>query len=448
MVKEKEGLVKIELNKPSNLNLEELINPEFPFFAPIRKDDGTSSHKMTTGKKILKHLPALYYFIHMLLERQYSDLDFLRLIYDKRFVKMFSRDIEPVKSKNDFRFIWGILRAIHVIEEDSRNEPTKYRKSAMGYYFKLSDKYIDSPIIEHEIEIKKSIKDKLDDKWNLKSKKEFNLSEIKTNRVSAHQYQLLRNINIDYEAAMNHLKNLIESNEINFQQYNTCMIYLNNIKNGRIYITKSDKCNRYYTPITNLPKIVRPFIKDNAGNSLVELDYGSFNAFVVYKILNSIEPQYQNNAEKIAFETELELYRRTLSGGNFYMDFKRIFFTDKNIDREKIKDIVLKYWFNGKLNSRNKYRKVLLQRLPKISEIIDSLKSVKYENFSHITMTMESELINEIVYKKFIDLHPDVIMYTIFDSILVEQKYASQLQTMMLEEGSQYFNLNCFVNHK
>jgi hypothetical protein len=56
--------------------------------------------------------------------------------------------------------------------------------------------------------------------------------------------------------------------------------------------------------------------------------------------------------------------------------------------------------------------------------------------------------VNDIIYKKFIEIHPDAIMYTLFDSFLVEQKYATQLHTMMLEEGSKYFNLNCIVKAK
>lgn len=448
MKKEKEQLVKLKLNKPVNLVLEELIRPEFPFYVFVRKDDGTNSPKMTTGKKILKHIPALYYFIHMLLERQYSDVESLRLYYDSSYVKMFSRDIEPLKSKNYFRFIWGILRSLKVIEEDSTNEPTKYRKTAMAYYFRLESKYVESPIIEHEVLVKKSIDEKLKRKWNINQKQVFDIAKITTNRVSAHQYNALRNINFDYVGADNHLSLLLESNEIDIKKHTSCMIYINNIRNGRIYLTKSEKCDRYYTPVTNLPKIVRPFIKDDEGKSLVELDYGSFNAFVVYKILNTIKPEYKTNAEKIAFESELDLYRRILSGGNFYMDFKEIFFADKDLDREQIKEIVLRHWFNARVNSRNKYRKRLLQRLPRISEIIDSMKSDKYENFSLIAMRMESELINDIVYKKFIETYPEAIMYTIFDSILVEQRYSPQLHTMMLEEGSRYFNLNCFVNSK
>ena len=90
----------------------------------------------------------------------------------------------------------------------------------------------------------------------------------------------------------------------------------------------------------------------------------------------------------------------------------------------------------------------MLKQLPRISEVIDCLKVEKYQNFSNTTMKMESELVNDIIYKKFIDLHPDAILYTIFDSFLVEQKYAAQLQSLMQEEGGKYFNINCIVKTK
>jgi hypothetical protein len=63
-------------------------------------------------------------------------------------------------------------------------------------------------------------------------------------------------------------------------------------------------------------------------------------------------------------------------------------------------------------------------------------------------MSRESELVNNIIYKKFIDKHPTAIMYTVFDSILIEQKYAAELHSLMFEEGSKYFTINCIVKVK
>jgi hypothetical protein len=448
MKKVKEEYVLINLNKPDNLMLEELIKPEIPYFVPIRRDDGTSSYQTTAGKKIIKHLPAIYYFVHVLLERQHSDNDSLRCKYAKSYIKMFSRDIEPIKSKNYFKFIWGILRGHKIVEDYDINEPTKYKQSARGYYFKFSEKYSDAKIVQHQVLVKKSIADKLNNRLNNRGNNkhdETDISSITTDKQFAHQYLALRNIRFDSDLAKQHVDKLLADKVIDINRYNTCLIYINIFINGRIKTTHSDKCNRYFTPVNEMPKELRPFIKDAEGNSLVDLDFGSFNAFAVYKIINTKNQEYNSNAEKIAFEVEEMFYKRLLSGDDFYKDFKDVFFPDEELSRDQIKDIVLWRWFNGKLNSHNKYRKHMLKRLPKISQIIDSLKVERYENFSNTAMKMESELVNDIIYKKFIDLHPDAVMYVIFDSFLVEQKYAAQLKSLMQEEGNNYFNIKCIV---
>lgn len=442
-------MIKINLNRPANLILEDLIVPELPLFIPVRRDDGGHSHIITTGKKVLKHIPALYYFIHVLLERKHSDIETERSMYAKDYIRLYSRDIEPLKNKNYFRMMWGILDFINVVEDFDETRPNKYRKTAKAYFFRLTKDYDNSPIVQHQILVKKSIANKLNEKWNKTPKAFKKVDVIKAlNKQLAHQYNALHSINFDSDSALGFIKKMLDSKRINTSQYNSSFVSINNIIEKKINVKQSSSCNRFFTPITSMPKHLRPFLKDNEGNSLIEIDFSSFNAFAVYKILNTAEPKYDSNAYKIAFENELDLYRRILSGGDFYNNFKEIFFPDQELSRDQIKSIVLVNWFNGKLNSRNKYRQHMLKRMPRISEIIDSLKSKNYENFSHVTMRMESELVNEIIYNQFVQQYPDAILYTVFDSFLIEQKYASTLQTMMTTEGSKYFNINCIVKAK
>jgi hypothetical protein len=276
----------------------------------------------------------------------------------------------------------------------------------------------------------------------------LDIDNIRTKRPIFLQYLGLQNLIFDTQAAISHCEKQLNEKALDIKQYNSHMIVINNIINGRISFSHSKKCKRIYTTVTLMPKELRKYIKDNDGNNLTELDFGSFNPFLVYKILNEMTPQYCSDIEKIAFENELDLYRRLLSSGDFYHKFKEMYFPDKELIRDQVKDIVLKNWFNGRPNSRNKFRKHILKRLPRISGIIDSMKKERYEDFSNFTMSRESQLVNDIIYMKFIEMHPQAILYTIFDSFLVEQKYAAQLQTMMLEEGSRYFNLNCIVKAK
>ena len=446
-----EPQVSIKLNKPANLDLYQLIKPDLDRLIRVRRDDGSFGIPSKSGKSLRKHIPALYYIIHILLERQYSKNSVERCRYAKDFVKLYSRDIEPLKSKNDFRYIWSILYQLKIIRVFDVNEPTKYRKSAMGYYFRFTDEYRDAPVVQHEVLVKSSIAERLDKKEKLRRsepKQTVDISKIQTNKPSYHQYMSILNLKFDSPSASEYIKKQFEDNLIDVSRYNSCVIAINAIANGRLSFSQSEACQRIYTTVTQMPKELRQFIKDSEGNKLTELDFGSFNAFLVYKILNDMHPDYKSNVEKIAFENEIDFYRRLLSGGDFYRDFKEVFFPDVELDRDQVKDIVLKNWFNGKLNSRNKYRKHMIKRLPMISTVVDSLKSKRYEDFSNFTMSRESQLVNDIIYSKFIAEYPDAIIYTIFDSFLIEQKYVPQLHEMMLEEGSRYFNLNCVIKIK
>ena len=388
--------------------LEDLINPEFPFYVNLRRDDGGHNFRITTGKNIIKHIPALYYFVHVLIDRLNSEVDKPYAAYLKDLVKMYSRDIEPFRSKNDFKFIWSILRYLKIIEDFSNNEPTIYKKSAMAYYFKFKEPYHSAAIVEHQIKVKKSIADKLNKKWGVRDQ-QIDLASIKTNILIAHQYQSLHNINFDSSSARIYIEQQLADGLMSSDKHKACVITIYRICNHRLRVSHSVKCNRYYTPVTSMPKEMRQFIKDIDGNSLIELDFGSFNAFAVYKIVNTICYDEQSNIDKVLFENEINLYRELLLG-DFYADIKKMCFNKNDFTRDEVKDIVLHRWMNGRVNSRNKYKKVLDQRFPKISEILTAIKSKDYPNFSNSTMKLESELVNEIIYKKFVEMHPNAIM--------------------------------------
>ena len=442
-------MVSVKLNKPTNLNFDELINPEFPYFTGIRKDNGGTNFKPTTGKYLRKQIPALYYFIHVLLERLYTKTNVQRFRYDEKYVRMYSRDIEPFKSKNDFKYIWKLLYQLKVVEYKNVNEPTQYRQSANVYYFTLREEYLNSIIVQHQVLVRNVIADKLNSIWktpNIKANR--NLGNNSIQWKSAHQHQQIKNLRFDEESARTYSNKLISDKIIEVGRYNACQISINNIANGRIGYSESKVCNRIYTNVTGMPKELRQFIMDSEGKSMIEIDFSSFNAYAVYKIINTLIPDFKSDIEKMAFESEINIYRNLLLSDDFYISFHQFFFRDEQLSRKQVKDKVLKQWFNAKLTNKSRFRKTMQIKLPQISEIIDFLKVDNYKYFSHTTMKLESELVNDIIYKKFIEIHPDAKLYSIFDSFLVEQKYSNELKSMMEQEGSKYFNISCKVKAK
>lgn len=440
----------IILRKPMNLVLEELISSHRPYFIKIRKDDGYYTIKMVKGKNLRKQIPAMYYFINVLLERIHLNQTNQNCKYLPEYKRMYSRDIEPVKSKNDFKFIWNLLYQLKVIRFTFDNVPTKYKKSAQAYYFKLHEKYENQQVVEHEVEFKEVIFNKLI-KNQYMGRNNNSIEPITKHtglKYYSHQYNLIQNISYDFHGAEKYIKMLLNSGKIDNDKYNNFFIHISNLRSGKLVFKKSEKCNRLYTSVNMMPKVLRNFIKDKYENPLEELDFGSFNAFAVYKIINEINLPFKSNVHKISFESEVDLYRRLLSGGNFYEDIASIVFPDEEFSRDAIKEIVLHRWLNGRINSRNKYRKALKERFPEITTIVDAIKDKRYSDFANLTMTFENELVTEIIYQRFIERHPDATIYIIFDSLLVDQEHASKLHSFMVEEGRKFFNLNCIVKAK
>mgnify|MGYP000878517347 FL=1 len=451
MTKVKDDTVKVNLSKPGNLNLEELIKPESKYFVSVRRNDGSSYWDVINGEKLSKYIPAMYYFIHVLLQRQHISYDTLRLRYDKSFVRVFARDIEPVKSKNYFNLIVYKLITLKVIEKKTSRESTKHGYVVEGQYFRLTEEYLNAVVIQHEITLKKTTAEKLNVKIGIKSndsRDTASISSFKQIPAIYHQYLAVQNIKFNAVGAEEYLTRSYADKTIEIGRLNTCRIFMYNIVNRRFYYTYSDACERFFTTVNGMPKELRQFILDGDNKGLAELDFGSSTAYVIYKIISSDMPEHSSVADKILFETEVNLYKRLLETGDFYTAIKDIVFNDLELSRDQIKEIVIKHWFNTSPGSKNKYRKQFCKLFPRITEFMDSKKSPTYEDFFNFVMLLESKLVNGIIYQKFINLHPDAVIYTIFDSFLIDQKYSDELFELMLNEGRKFYNVDCVVKKK
>jgi len=447
----KEDNVPIKLYKPENLILEELIKPNSYHIVQVRRNNGTYYPDIIDGKKLHKYLPAMYYFIHVLLERQHVSYDTLRCQYDKTFVRMFARDIEPLKSKNYFNIITRKLKTLGIIEAKTFYEANKYRFTAPSTYYRFTDVYSNAIISQYEIVVKESKARKLNEKFGVRLKDKadtVNLSELKSIPSILHQFCALANVKFDSDGARNYVKRLYNENHITIDRLNSCMYYIFNISNGRFYTTYSNVCSRFFTTINGMPKELRQFILDRDSNELVELDFGSSTAFAVYKILSGNIIEHSSETEKMLFENELYMFRRLLESGDFYSALKKLVFPDKNIDRDQIKDIVIKNWFNSTPKSRNVNKKQIAKIFPRITKYMDGMKAKAYEDFFNFVMLLESKLVNEIIYQKFINSHPDAIIYTIFDSYLIQRQFADKLLELMKQEGYLFYNVEVVIKQK
>ena len=459
----KEKTEAIKLLKPANLNLEKIIVENIKYLMHKRKNNGEVYITAVSHKIVRKYIPVLYYFIHKLIIRQHSGNEKFQYKADSKdlddieanetfYHRMYARDIEVLKTKNDFVSVMSLLRNLNIVEVVTDTETTKYKNSSLAYFFKLKTPYSDSPLEVAEIDVPASKVQRINQTLGERTKQSGGEEEplVLTDSVLKQQYQSILNLNFNIIEASKHISDSYRRSEIKSSNYNSCFIAINQLANKRITFSVSKNCDRIYTNVTSMPKLVRPFIQDNNGDSLVELDFGAFNAFALYRFLikkiNTNEIALQEE-ELNGLKTELYEYGGFLLSEDFYTKLMRQSLNNSN-DRDKFKKHFLKNWLNAKVENNSKFRKSIESVFPMISKVITAYKAKDYKTYSNTFMKMESELVNRTIYKQFGEKYPDATIYTIFDCVLIEFKYSKILYKMMMDEGLIYFGVKPKVNVK
>lgn len=454
MKKKLEKLEAVKLYKPSNLNLECIVVDGRKYFALKRKNNEKESLVEVSGKVIQNSIPALYYIIHTLIERQHSGNEAFQFVLKKKiedeekestYCRMYVRDIEVLKSKSDFGYMMSLLRNMNIVDVETRIEKTKQKGSSLAYYFKLKEPYEDAVIVEHEIQVFKSQAVKVNKKLSGTIIATGSMKEqlVLANSVLKHQLDSIQHVNFNVQDAITYVMDSYKNGDITIGKFNACYFAVNQIVNQRITFSVSPNCDRVYTNVTCMPKLIRPYIYDRNGHSMVELDFGAFNAFALYAFLikknvaNEIPLQGE---ELVRFKNEVKEYGYLLQGNDFYATLMRNPHININ-NRSDFKKKFLKDWLNAKIKNKSTFRKSMESVFPMISKVLTAFKTNNYKQYTNTFMKMESELVNHTIYKQFVEKYPDALIYTIFDCVLIEFQYSKILFKMMMDEGSKFFGV-------
>lgn len=444
MSTEQYNLIPIKLLKPDNLDLNVLIKDNRKYIIPQRRNKGSKDLSETSGKIIRKYIPTLYYIIHKVIVRSYSDDDTVKHKYHSNYIRIYSRDTEPLKTKNDSLTLVTLLRNLNIIDVLTETENNIHRDKANAYYVKLKDKY-NFFLQEHQVLIPEHKAIKIND--FLKEINEKKIIIDSTDEVLKHQYQAIRKLNFETKNALAHLIQMQDDGQIEKSSFNNALIAISNITNQRIIFTKSTKCNRIFTTVTSMPKILRQFMKDSKGNSLIELDFTAFNAYALYRFIRTLSVDYlaQIGVGIKELQRDLAIYQNLLLDDDFYTSFKDYVFTIAKVTRDEFKKKFLIEWLNAKPNSSSDFKKAIDRSFPQIARVLDAIKQDKYNSLSINLMKLESELVNYTIYKKFVGEYPQAVIYTIFDCIMIQPELANSLKILMIKEGSKFFGVSCKV---
>jgi hypothetical protein len=207
------------------------------------------------------------------------------------------------------------------------------------------------------------------------------------------------------------------------------------LKNKDVIFTISEKTHRITTIINLCPKILRRFFLTDS----VELDFQTFNVNVLVKLIDdsitimNISPNLIKELEQISNETLQDFYTVIVE---YFQE------NGATIDRDTAKEIVLKNWIYARPDTKRFEFTAMQHRYPEITKLMTKLKGehhTEYLNYTYKYMQIESELVNNNIYQRFKEILPEIRLYTIYDSLMIESKHKDTLLNIMSEESLKFF---------
>jgi len=237
----------------------------------------------------------------------------------------------------------------------------------------------------------------------------------------------------------------------NYIGRNLCII--DDICNNDMFFGRSKSNYRYYSSLTSLNRIIRPFILIN-NNPLISIDIKSSQPYILASILDSsfYNINKVNNINKIrkgiggiilfprflkGKERGIEKYRSISFDKDFYSIVLRKEFGREptKIERETLKQKTMQFLFynNSKAREKNELN-YLVKQYPAINSIITSFLNIIGErDFSFLLQRSESLLVIDIISKEFNEKFPKEPLFTLHDCIITTEQHKLELTKVMFE---------------
>ena len=330
-----------------------------------------------------------------------------------------------------------------IVEMSSHYEVGKESK-----LYRLSKRYLNSPV----------------QKFHYKERrvKEVKKPDFLSDQFSLHKLSFDNDVNTYLLNLHSEIGNRIKGDNQkvlldNYIGRNLCIV--DDINGNEIFYGRSKTNYRYYSSLTSLNRIIRPFILVN-DKRLFSIDIKSSQPFILATILDS---SYYNDNNILYNKNRINkgiggiiLFPRFLEGKDvgikkyrgipFYDDFYSHVLKNElgreptKIERERLKQKTMQFlFFNNSKAKRKNELKYLVSQYPSINSFITSCLNVIGErNFSFILQRSESYLVLDVISKEFNERFPNEPIFTIHDAILTTEKNAEYMFNLMEKRLAEY----------
>lgn len=223
------------------------------------------------------------------------------------------------------------------------------------------------------------------------------------------------------------------------------------ILNEEKYYTIDDTAGRCHTNITSFPKEMRPYIISHNGKHLTHnVDIKNSQPYfstLIFTAPEKIAPFAKNKELRMILKSlqvqqneDVKLYINLVCEGNFY-EYLVTEFSAKglNYTRDQVKKSVMQILFDA--NSHlSKERKIFAELFPTVHDTFNLIRGnskgdhfTSYKRFAILLQTIEAHVILKVILKRVNIEHPDIITFTVHDSLLTTSD-PEKVQEIMNDE--------------
>jgi len=246
-----------------------------------------------------------------------------------------------------------------------------------------------------------------------------------------------------------------ENNFINSKSLNYAIAAIHKIMNEEKFLKIDTTAGRLHTNITNLPKELRQFIIASKGQKLIA-NIDIKNSQPYFSTLIFTDPQKiaeyakGKNLHMILKTLQAQLnedvkqYINLVCEGKFYEYLVTEF--DKrglNFDRDQVKKSVMLILFDANCHMF-KERKIFAELFPTVHATFNLIRGnskgdhfTSFKRFSILLQAIEAHTVLNIIHRRIIKEHPDIITFTVHDSILTTSA-PELIRDIMTEELTKF----------
>jgi len=225
-------------------------------------------------------------------------------------------------------------------------------------------------------------------------------------------------INIDFDGSLAYLNQSKKDNLIDDAKYYKNLISIESINTRNIYFNFDDY-GRLHTNFTILKKEIRnEFISIN-NEMITEVDVDNSQPLFFAVLLKKELPEINGDTQR---------YFDLVKSGLLYDD---ILEKSDLTEKKEAKELVYKVLFGNNKNNR-KDNKIFKKLYPSIYEYILEFKELRknYKELSHELQKMESKFIFNDVIREIYDTYPQIIFFTVHDSIIFPMSYKDKIESI------------------